>query len=617
MKSCASPLRCKLMIMLLIVVVPWTLMVFRDSVDERAALMKQEEERLLELVGRVEAARLGRDMCAPADIVAYGYSYREWLARVLNGMRFPDGMSLVVQDGNGHVVARLPGIGNSAYPPGVKEAFCDHLAAIPAEEGTVILDGLDGSLSLLAYRRLADDHEGDGLWAVLWLPARPVLAKATIAAFRDLFMMLVVAALLIPVAWSVLNKRIVMPINALVDLSQRLGDGDMEVRHGAPYELGEIGTLAHAFDDMAEALKNRSDELTYISYHDMMSKTFNRAYLEKAFRELDVFECLPLSIVIGDINGLKLVNDALGHYAGDALIRRVAGIMKSCAGRRDVVVRWGGDEFVMVLPNTDEECALQMCERIRQACLEADPDPIPPSIALGVATRSSLLETPAAVLKSAETRMYRNKFNDTTSVRGTLISSLRRTLAESTYETDEHSSRMQAYAQALGMQLGLSESDLDDLALLCSLHDIGKVGIPDEVLKKPGPLDPGEWEIMKKHPEIGARIVQGSYELKHISEAVLHHHEKWDGSGYPHGLAGVEIPLASRILSVVDAYDVMVHDRPYKKAMSVDEATAELRRCAGRHFDPLMVELFLGIALPLENDPPTGSAHSEESAVLD
>lgn len=155
--------------------------------------------------------------------------------------------------------------------------------------------------------------------------------------------------------------------------------------------------------------------------------------------------------------------------------------------------------------------------------------------------------------------------------------------------------RTREMAIRLGKALSLSDGDLGKLALLAVLHDIGKIAIPHAILIKPGKLTDAEWEIMKTHTEKGYRIANASKELKPIGEYILHHHERWDGGGYPGGLAGEEIPLLSRIITVVDSHDVMVHDRPYHKAMSGKDAEAELRRCSGTQFDPNLVEVFLEV----------------------
>jgi HD-GYP domain-containing protein (c-di-GMP phosphodiesterase class II) len=199
------------------------------------------------------------------------------------------------------------------------------------------------------------------------------------------------------------------------------------------------------------------------------------------------------------------------------------------------------------------------------------------------------------IMKETEDRMYRNKLLESNSVRSSIISSLRHTLFAKSYETEIHTQRLKQLAIQIGRSFGLTDSLLDELSLLATLHDIGKVAIPEETLIKPGKLTQKEWEIIWKHPEIGYRIAGQLPELAPIAEAILAHHEWWDGAGYPRGLKAEDIPLISRILSVVDAYDAMTNGRSYKKAVGHQEALEELKRGAGSQFDPEIVEMFLNV----------------------
>lgn len=212
---------------------------------------------------------------------------------------------------------------------------------------------------------------------------------------------------------------------------------------------------------------------------------------------------------------------------------------------------------------------------------------------MGCAAKESIDEKFMPVIKEAEERMYRNKLIEGKSYRNTIINTLLATLYAKSTETEEHAKRLKNYCLAIGREMGLSVKEMDEISLLAVLHDIGKVGIKESILQKPGKLTKEEWEEMKKHPEIGYRIAQNTPELANVAEYILYHHERWDGQGYPQGLKGEEIPVLCRILAVADAYDAMTSDRTYRKAMNREEAIAELKRNAGTQFEPEVVEKFI------------------------
>lgn len=330
----------------------------------------------------------------------------------------------------------------------------------------------------------------------------------------------------------------------------------------------------------------------HISFHDEMTGLYNRRFFEEEMKRLDTEKQLPITLIIGDINGLKFTNDVFGHQEGDRLLKKIAQILKSSCRSEDIIARWGGDEFAIILPGISGLTADGICERIRDGCSMAAKDPIQPSIALGYATKENLCEEMQYVLKEAEDRMYRHKLLENRSTRSSIISSLEKTLYERSFETEEHAKRLAELSRKIGQEIGLSGNELDELSVFAILHDIGKIAIPDSILMKQGKLSGDEWDKMKKHSEIGCRIAQSSQELAHISEYILSHHERWDGTGYPQGLSNTEIPKLSRILAVVDAYDVMTHARPYKKAISSREALEEIEKCAGTQFDPEIAKIF-------------------------
>ncbi|UNC91941.1 bifunctional diguanylate cyclase/phosphohydrolase [Candidatus Contubernalis alkaliaceticus] len=342
-------------------------------------------------------------------------------------------------------------------------------------------------------------------------------------------------------------------------------------------------------------LKQTEEQLIYLSYHDSMTGLYNRTFFEEELKRVDNGQQLPLSIIMGDVNGLKLVNDAFGHDQGDKLLKKLANILKSSCRQGDVISRWGGDEFAVLLTNTDESTANRISNRIRKSCSEAAADPIQLSISLGVATKEKLSQEIYMVIKEAENKMYKYKLMDSKNIRSSVVFFLLETLKERTYETEEHILNIQNFALKMGNLLNLPEKVLENLTLLAELHDIGKIAISDSILRNIGNLSDEEFEIMCKHPETGYRISNFSPGLAHISEAILAHHERWDGMGYPQGLKREEIPLISRIIAICDYYDVITRGNNFEKALSKEEAFEEILMSSGSKFDPELVDIFLSI----------------------
>ena len=345
--------------------------------------------------------------------------------------------------------------------------------------------------------------------------------------------------------------------------------------------------------DLTE-LKEKEEKLKYLSYHDGLTDLYNRSYLEEEMERLNTERQLPLSIIMCDVNGLKMVNDTYGHSTGDELLQKVADILLDNTRQEDIVARWAGDEFVIFLPRTDRKSACEIGERIEKACEEVDfRDDIPVTLGLGVATKSSSDDALEDLLTRADERMYRDKLTKSSSLENRLVQNMLNTLAAKSAETREHAVRMRELARRLGETLGLTDSRINDLDLVASLHDIGKATISEEILTKAGDLSEDEWQKIKKHSERGYNIAAATEEFAPIAREILYHHEHWDGGGYPRGLAGEDIPLLARIIAVVDAYDVMTHDRPYKEAVSGKEALQELKKCSGSQFDPELVKTFV------------------------
>ncbi|QPM66830.1 sensor domain-containing diguanylate cyclase/phosphohydrolase [Atribacter laminatus] len=341
--------------------------------------------------------------------------------------------------------------------------------------------------------------------------------------------------------------------------------------------------------------KKVEEKIRYLTFHDSLTGIYNRAYFENELEKYDNLRYLPISVIMGDMNGLKLVNDAFGHDEGDRLLKIAANSLKESCRQADTVARYGGDEFVILLPNTTTQEAEGIIERISNKISQTQFGPIPPSIALGCETKTFIQQDIHLILKHAEDNMYQQKLMSEQSNRSAVISTLERTLIEVSEETELHALRLQTLCDQMCVKLDLSSSLRNELRLLAVLHDIGKVAIPQTILTKAEELTLDEWKLIKQHTEIGYRIAQSSPDLAIISEGILSHHERWDGTGYPRGLKGEDIPLSARILSIADAYDVMISGRAYKPKMSKEEAMEEIKKGAGTQFDPELAKVFIEI----------------------
>lgn len=352
--------------------------------------------------------------------------------------------------------------------------------------------------------------------------------------------------------------------------------------------------IAQVNTDITE-LKKTEKRISYLNTHDALTGLWNRSFAEKEMRRLDVRESIPISVMVFDVNGLRLVNDSYGRSAGDALLMEAARTLKKFARRKGITARWGADEFIIIKPKTLRGDARKILSRIRDAAGAVSLGPVPLSLSSGFAVKKNVGEKISAVLKEAESLLDKNKLQEGKSVRSSMINTLLSTLEAISDETGEHARRLKEIALQLGRSMKLPQAELDRLSLLVTLHDIGKIAVPEAVLTKKDRLTVKEWEVIKKHSDTGYRIASATKEFAHIAEEILKYHERWDGGGYPTGSRGEDIPVLSRIGAIVDAFDAMTNDRPYRKAMSVRDALSELKKCAGTQFDPELVDMFISL----------------------
>jgi PAS domain S-box/diguanylate cyclase (GGDEF) domain/uncharacterized domain HDIG len=376
----------------------------------------------------------------------------------------------------------------------------------------------------------------------------------------------------------------------------RYNDGEKRWVHGLAnlefdYQLNPI-QLIGTFQDITNR-KKAEEEVIYLSYHDKLTGLYNRRFYEEEIKRLDTERNLPISIIIGDVNGLKLVNDAFGHAKGDELLRKAAAAIQSACRTDDIVARWGGDEFVILLPKTKKEEAEAIINRIEKQYSNEYVNALSVSISFGWGTKNNPDQNILKVLKSAEDNMYKHKIFDKKSIRSNIISTIINTLHEKNPREEQHSKRVSEFCQSIGKAMGFSEIEVGKLKIVGLLHDIGKVAIEEGILNKSGKLTKQEMDEIKRHPEIGYRILTTSYDMLELADCVMAHHERWDGTGYPKGLKGEAIPRTARIIALADSFDAMTSERTYRNSLSEEEAIIEIRKNSGIQFDPEITRIFV------------------------
>ena len=360
-----------------------------------------------------------------------------------------------------------------------------------------------------------------------------------------------------------------------------------------PQAYGEVYVLA-VIDDISDR-KNAEIRMNYLNYHDQLTGCYNRRYYEESNQRLDQPSSYPLSLVMVDADGLKLVNDALGHLYGDQLLILIANILKETASNVGDVYRIGGDEFILALPNTSKEEALKVIDKIQSYLQNQSVGGFNISVSCGCATKTNASQYILDIFSEAEDVMYREKLlNSQNTIQKTLDHVLNILFERSAFERS-HASHVVDYCFRMADALSYSKSDKELLLKAAYIHDIGKIGIDPKILEKKDNLSEYELKEMHRHSEIGYRILNSSHHFSDISMIVLAHHERWDGTGYPKGLKGNEIPEYAQIIAIAEAYDVLISKDSYKEIISRSDAFNELLNQSGKQFNPELVIKFVNI----------------------
>lgn len=415
----------------------------------------------------------------------------------------------------------------------------------------------------------------------------------------------------------------------LARIADRLAQVDVD-----PHALEGIHYPDRVLSASVARLARRIADVEQLAATDPLTRLLNRlAVLKVLDAEIDRSNRYkrPLAIALIDIDHFKRINDSHGHAVGDDVLRHVAGLLRSSVRSVDSLGRYGGEEFLLVMPETDIDGALATSENLRRVVGRSEvrfgDTQIRLSISIGVAGSGPGSLEIDRLLREADGAMYGAKglgrdqvqafrpVNEAGSLTRATIDAEARVRAASIGQgafeaSNQHllsalaerpgwaggaSQLIASLSADMGRAIGLPDADIDRIRTASLLHDLGKLAIPDEILSKPSALSPVEWRTIVEHPRIGQVVLEQAGAIRDAAAIVLHHHEWFNGTGYPHGLAGAEIPIGSRIVAIADAYDAMISERPYKLSMSHEEAVDELRRQAGIQFDPELVEVFVSL----------------------
>jgi len=339
--------------------------------------------------------------------------------------------------------------------------------------------------------------------------------------------------------------------------------------------------------------KQAEEAVLYLSYHDQLTGLYNRRFYEEELHRLDTPRNLPIALIMADVNGLKLINDAYGHQMGDKILKEFAEILKSECRHDEIASRVGGDEFVVLFSKTDRQSVETIIKRLNVAISKVRIDHTILSVSMGFAIKEDPRDDLNDVFKQAEDAMYQHKLTISPSIKRATIDLIVNSIYERNHQEMIHSQSVCEYCQAMAKELGFETEAINQLGLAGLRHDIGEIAIDAAILNKSDKLSAAEWAEIKRHPEIGYHILRSVNEMAEIAKYVLEHHERWDGRGYPKGLKADEISLQGRVIAIADAYSTMTTERPYCRAFTAEEAIDEIKKCSGFQFDENLAQLFV------------------------
>lgn len=554
--------------------------------------------------------------------------YLDSITRFIRNIVHPDSTVFVIDKG-GHIVAHSEKTIGEILPLAIENAdtpsYQSILKRMMASEGGSAKIIYNGKPSYITYKDIPREKGNLNTWNIGIITQEEKIYSG-VSAREYIYIVLSISLILFATA-GIIGWRIAGPIQELTQISIAMSKGDLTSRVNINSK-DEIGQLAHAFNDMATSIQSSHEELVKLSSTDGLTGLYNHREFQKRLAaeiERSTRYGYDLSLLMIDIDNFKKFNDTYGHQAGDVVLQSISSIILKEIRRSDFAARYGGEEIAIILPESDAENAFLFSDRLRKHINQ-----IPVSvmgnrvvhvaISIGIASfpenasdRKGLIETADQALYFAKDSgknnaiLYRDTLKavlDQKSAKPlTPIEQAEEWLFKGIYTALEakipyHRGQLTSMSNItvqVAEDMFLSEEQTRDLRIATMLHDVGTFNIPSQVIQKPAPLTEEEWTLVKSHPELGVNLLNNIMKIKNVLPAILHHHERYDGTGYPSGLKGEAIPLLARIITVVDAYFAMTSISPYRRKFSQDEAIGELMSYSGTQFDPQIVSTLIKI----------------------
>jgi diguanylate cyclase (GGDEF)-like protein len=420
-----------------------------------------------------------------------------------------------------------------------------------------------------------------------------IIRRTLLLFLIELIFSLILASFIAGIFYLLIGRHLLQFAQFIEDDNPQKGSFLFNLERTSPRN-DELQILVDHFNRLREQIRGYIAELQQFSYQDQLTDLYNHRFLIEELKRLDTERNLPLSVIIIDLNNLKLTNDTFGHAAGDKLLKKAAGVLIGEFRADEIIARMGGDEFVVLLPKIDKKQAGIMAKRVIDAFEKEVVEYIPLSASFGWETKDDKGQKIASIFKKAEDQMYNQKLVSKNKRRKSSVESILQALFKRQPGEEVHSERVSIVSEKIAVSMGMKPSDIYEIKMAGKYHDIGKIAINTDILSKKEPLNESEKLELKRHPELSFNILNSVQELGPVADIALYHHERWDGKGYPAGLKAEEIPIQSRIVAVANVYEAITgKNRQYSKPLNKEEAAKELEKGAGSQFDPKIVGIFL------------------------